>query len=200
MGPEAESFFYPEYGPQAENTGGERHLQRCLTRAVQQKELKRIVASAHGAEKFILQVTSPTTAGDIFFVNYANRRNRLMGNEFLLIGRLFLDLPVCCAHCTVDNCGGLDIHQDGQHATQHAKSRVVQRHDGVSRAIGSFFRHLARSELSPYSCNYEVELDSVESVHHRPGKTQNLRCDFELVHERRTTGSGRCAHHAARSN
>jgi hypothetical protein len=24
--PEAESFFYPKYGQQAENTGGERHL------------------------------------------------------------------------------------------------------------------------------------------------------------------------------
>ena len=140
------------------------------------------MASAHGAEKFIFQVTSPTTAGDIFFVNYANRRNRLKGNAFLLIGRLFLDLPVCSKHCTVNNCGGMDIHQDGQHATHHAKSRVIQRHDGVSRAIGSFFRHLARSELSPYSCNYEVELNSVDLIHHRPGKTQNLRCDFELVH------------------
>jgi hypothetical protein len=172
--PDVQVIFYPK----EELTKFERrHLQRSITAVIQKSEHQRIVACASGPEKFILQVTSPTTAGDFLFLPLANRRNWLPPEVFLIYGRLYLDLPVSASSCSI--CGGLPISEDAKHAHMHCQSAVTGRHDDVKDVIGAFFRHLKSSEQSPYNCRYEVPL--VDLGFPKRGR-ESLRCDHAMQH------------------
>jgi hypothetical protein len=94
---------------------------------------------------------------------------------------MYLDLPVCAPICVAAPCVARPIEQDAHHAHEHSRKRVTERHDGLARTIGAFFRHLHRADQCDLSCHYEVPVDTLPGYPRKEGKDARLICDFALT-------------------